>query len=140
MTASAHASPTLLALDIGLRRTGVAVGNSLGGLAQPAGLIGVRNGRMDWQELDRLIERWQPQALILGDPQSKDPALNKLKNRVKSHVQQHHKIPIIEWNEAYTTESANAELVTRKVNSKNKVNLRDQIAACLILDAYLDSL
>ena len=131
---------TLLAFDIGLRRTGVAVGHEFTGSAQPAGLINVKDGQLVWSELDRLIERWQPQQRVLGDPHSSDPHLNKLINRFKNHIQKYHKLPLIDWNEAYSSDAANAELTAQGMSTRSKVKMRDQLAACLILEGYLDSL
>lgn len=140
MTGSAQKPPTLLAFDLGLRRTGVAVGHSPDKPSQPAGVVKVSNGRPDWQQVDRLIARWQPQRLVIGDPRSDDAALLKLVNRFRSHIQQNHKLPIVVCDESYTTDAANAELAERGIKGKDKIAMRDQVAACLILDAYLHSL
>ena len=130
----------LLAFDIGLKRTGVASGHTLTKSARPAGQLLVKNGRFEWPEVDKLITEWQPTALVIGDPKSEDTALKKAINRFKSHIQQNHKLPIFEVDERLTSVAANAEIADHGFSTERKVLLRDQIAACLILESYFNSL
>lgn len=129
-----------LAFDIGLKRSGVASGQTLTKTARPAGQLLVKNGRFDWPQVDKLIQEWQPNALIIGDPNSDDPALRKAINRFKSHIQQQHKIPIIDVDETLTSVAANVEIADQGFSLDRKTELRDQIAACLILETYFNSL
>jgi len=138
---------TVLAFDIGLKRTGVASGQTLTKSANTVDQLKVTKGRFDWPKLDNLIDEWQPQIIVIGDPQTDDADLNKVINRFKSHIQQQHKIPIIEINEALSSVAANAELSNprlhdekRRMTSERKTALRDQVAACLILESYFNSL
>jgi len=130
---------TLLAFDIGLKRTGVASGNSFNNTANPAGQITVVRGRHDWPAVDNLIERWLPDYIVIGDPGSQDPHLNKAINRFKSHIQRHHKLPIIDVNERLTSDAANQALRERGLSVSRKTEMRDQVAACLILETYFNS-
>ena len=130
----------LLAFDIGLKRTGVASGHILTKTANPAGQLIVTNGRFDWPQLDKLIEQWQPSALVIGDPQTDDPAFNKVINRFKSHIQQNHKLKIFEIDERLSSSAANTEISEQGLSLERKIELRDQIAACLILESYFNSL
>jgi len=133
---------TVLAFDIGLKRTGVASGQTLTKSASPAGQLPVKNGRFDWAKLDNLLNKWQPQLIVIGDPQTSDPHLNKAINRFKSHIQQQHKTPIVEINEALSSVAANVELdgAPQHLTQDKKTELRDQVAACLILESYFQSL
>lgn len=128
-----------LGFDIGLKRTGVAVGQSLNKKARAAGLIQGSDGQMDWSHLKKLVEEWRPDAIIIGDPATNDPHLNKLINRFKSNIQQNHKIPIFDFSEELTSACANAELRDSDLSTRNKIEMRDQVAACLILEAYFNS-
>ncbi len=131
-------SGSILALDIGLKRTGAAIGHSQSGSARPAGQISVNQGRHDWPKLDKLISEWQPEMILIGNPGSTDPHLTKAINRVKSHIQQNHKIPIRDIDETLTSSAANVELQDYSMSLKKKTLIRDQIAACLILETYLN--
>ncbi len=130
---------TFLAFDIGLKRTGAASGSRLTMTASPAGTLVVNNGRHDWAGLDRLIEEWQPDAIVVGDPNSSDPHLNKAINRFKSHIHRWHKLPIIDVDERLTSSAANENLAQRGLSQQRKTELRDQVAAALILETYFNS-
>ncbi len=133
-------SDTALAFDVGLKRTGVAGGQTFTKNANPAGQIAVVRGRHDWAAIDSLIEEWQPDLIIIGDPQSDDPHLNKAINRLKSHIQRFHKLPIVDVNETLTSSAANQEFAERGISQARKTELRDQVAACLILETYFHSI
>ncbi|GHA05204.1 putative pre-16S rRNA nuclease [Arenicella chitinivorans] len=130
----------VLALDVGLRRTGVAVGHTLTGTAKPCTTLTADRGRLNWDQFDQLIKEWQPERVVIGDPQTDDPHLNKLINRIKSHIQQNHKLPIHGMDERLSSSAANAELADHGLNAAKKQALRDQVAACLILESYFHSL
>lgn len=131
---------TALAFDIGLKRTGVASGQTFTKSTSPAGQITVTRGRHDWAAVDNLILEWTPDIIIVGDPQSQDPHLNKAINRFKSHIQLHHKIPIQAVNERLTSSAANQALNERGLSQARKTEMRDQVAACLILETYFNAL
>ena len=131
---------TFLGFDIGLKRTGVASGHTLTKTANPAGQLIVTNGRFDWLQVDKLINQWQPSALVIGDPKTEDHALKKVINRFKSHIQQNHKLPIYEMDERLSSAAANAEISEQGLSLERKTQLRDQVAACLILESYFNSL
>ncbi len=131
-------SEVILAFDIGLKRTGVASGQSFSKSAHPAGQITVIRGRHDWPAVDDIIEQWQPDIIVIGDPQSDDPHLNKAINRFKSHIQRFHKISIIDVNERLTSVAANQELSAHRLSQTRKTEMRDQVAACLILETYFN--
>lgn len=59
---------TLLAFDFGLRRIGVAVGQSVTGTATPLATLDADAGAPDWPVLDRLIGEWRPGLLVVGMP------------------------------------------------------------------------
>ena len=130
---------TFLAFDIGLKRTGTASGVLLTKSANPAGMIVVNNGRHDWAGVDSLIEEWQPDAIVVGNPNTTDPHLNKAINRLKSHINQWHKLPIIDVDETLSSVAANESLHSRGLSQQRKSELRDQVAACLILETYFNS-
>lgn len=59
---------TLLCFDFGTKRIGVAVGQSITQTATPLQTVKNKNKRPDWDHIKRLIDEWQPDALIVGVP------------------------------------------------------------------------
>jgi len=130
---------TILAFDIGLKRIGVASGQNLTQTTNAAGQITVVHGKIDWAQLDKHIHQWQPNLIVIGDPNTSDPHLRKVINRFKHHIQQHYKLPIVDIDERLTSDAANAELSNIQLNQTRKTALRDQVAACLILETYFNT-
>lgn len=59
---------TILAFDFGLRRIGIAVGQSVSGSASPAGVVANRDSGPDTEAIAGLIKEWRPARLIVGIP------------------------------------------------------------------------
>ena len=58
----------MLSFDYGLRRIGVAVGNTLTGTADALATVAASDGAPDWTAVDRLVADWRPSALVAGVP------------------------------------------------------------------------
>ena len=65
---TAPAARTVLSFDYGLRRIGVAVGNTLTGTAEALETIAAADGAPDWRAVDRVVSAWRPAAIIAGVP------------------------------------------------------------------------
>jgi putative Holliday junction resolvase len=130
----------VLAFDVGLKRTGVAVGHTVSGNVQPVKNLAVHHGQLPWQEIDKLVEDWEPAFCVIGDPGSADPHLNKAVRRLIHYLQEHHKQPIERVDETLTSHAANQTLDGSGLSVSRKTELRDQLAACVILESYLQSL
>ena len=66
MTAAARAPQSLMAFDFGLRRTGVATGQRLLGLARPLTTV-TAEGDARFERIAALVREWQPDALARND-------------------------------------------------------------------------
>lgn len=58
----------VLGFDFGLRRIGVAVGQTLTDTASPEAIVKSRDGRPDWDHITALFDTWQPAAIVVGLP------------------------------------------------------------------------
>ena len=123
------APQTLLSLDYGTRRVGVAVGNTLLCQAQPLTTVAAQ-GDARFVALAALIKEWQPAALVVGVPFHPDGAEheNTLRaRRFSRQLQGRFGLPVHEVDERYTTTEA-LSLGARDA---------DAAAAALILDQFL---
>jgi len=120
--------PTVLGLDYGSRRIGVATGNGVTGTAQPLVTIDARgDGR--WQALSSLIRQWQPAALVVGVPRHPDGAAHENTThaqRFSRQLQGRYRLPVHEVDERYTTVAALSEGAPDA----------DAAAACLIVEQF----
>lgn len=58
----------VLGFDFGLKRIGVAVGQTISHTASPEAIIKSRDGQPDWAHITELFERWNPVAIVVGLP------------------------------------------------------------------------
>ena len=123
---------TFLALDYGLKRTGVAVGNRLMKTATPQGTIAAEGDARFVRIAERLKE-WQPDALVIGVPTHPDGAEHENTLRARKFARQlrgRFGLPVYEVDERYSTTEAHA------LGAKDA----DAAAAAIILEQFLRNL
>jgi len=54
--------------DFGYKRIGVAIGQSITQTARPLCTLNAKDGVPDWQEVEKILRDWRPEALIVGLP------------------------------------------------------------------------
>lgn len=132
MTTVPAAQQTFLALDFGLKRTGVAVGNRLLRQAQPRPTIKAE-GDARFEKVAALLKEWQPDALVVGVPLHPDGAPHENTARAQKFARQLHGrfgLPVYEVDERYSTTEALAQGAADA----------DSGAACVILEQFLRTL
>jgi putative Holliday junction resolvase len=121
-----------LAFDFGLKRTGVANGNSLLRQASPLATVAAE-GDARFERIARLIAEWQPDALVVGVPVHPDGAPHDNTRRAQRFARQLHgrfNLPVHEVDERYSTTVAAASGATDL----------DAASAAVILDQFLRAL
>jgi putative Holliday junction resolvase len=68
----------ILAFDFGLRRIGIASGDTVSGCAAPCSAIHVSNQGIDWPAIERLLRQFQPDVLVVGSPRNDDGSAGRL--------------------------------------------------------------
>jgi len=102
---------SFLAFDYGLKRVGVASGNTLLRQAQPLRTIAAE-GDARFTQIAALIAEWRPDALVVGVPFHPDGAEhdNTLRaRRFARQLQGRFKLPVHEVDERYSTTEAIAD-------------------------------
>jgi putative Holliday junction resolvase len=123
---------SFLAFDFGLKRTGVAYASRLLGQAQAQGTV-TASGDARWPLIAQHIERWQPDALVVGVPYHPDGAAHENTALAKKFARQLHgrfSLPVFEVDERYSTTEAKSD------GAKDV----DAASACVILDQFLRNL
>ena len=133
--ASPSVSPalnTFLAIDFGLKRTGIAVGNRLLRTAQPAGSIHAQ-GDARFVHFAQRLREWEPVALLIGIPYYPDGAAHENTARARKfgrQLQGRFGLPVFEVDERYSTTEA----------LQSGARDADATSACIILEQFLRSL
>src|SRR5438093_1378597 len=104
---------TALGFDYGTHRIGVAAGQTVTGTASPLGIVLVRRNRPDWSSVSALIQRWQPDALVVGLPVNMDGTEHELAPaiwRFTRQLQSYYGLPVYTIDERLSSHEAQARL------------------------------
>ncbi len=127
---------TILALDVGARRIGVAEAHSVARIAHP--LTTVQHTADIFDDLAALVTRYQAVALVIGLPRGMQGQETDQTRYVKEFAEglKKHLPMLMYWqDEALTSQKAEDELMDRrKPYTKGDV---DALAATYILDDFL---
>lgn len=123
-----EAGRTVLAFDFGLKRIGVAVGESELRTAHP--LPGIAAPGFD--AIGRLVQEWRPDMLVVGLPvaENREHPMAKRVQRFARQLEGRFGLPVARVDERYT--SVEAESLLRGMKKKAV----DSVAAQLILEQY----
>ena len=128
----------LLGFDYGTHKIGVAVGQPLTGTASPLETLGLVNNKPDWSRIARLLEEWQPQALVVGHPlEMTGREANNAEGAKKFARQLHGRfhLPVHMADERLTSREAWTRLGREAGKDPTRV---DSYAAKLILETWLN--
>ena len=134
-------SGTILAFDFGEKRIGVAVGETQLTLAHPLATIAAEQTSVRFEAIARLIDEWQPRLLVVGLPVHMDDSEHALTARARRFGRQlegRFNLPVALVDERLSTREAVSLLHAAGVEARRQKQVRDQVAAQTILQAYFD--
>ena len=136
----ADATTRVLAFDFGLKRIGVATGQTLTATTQMLAPIAARDGIPDWTLVEKLLKEWRPDLLLVGIPLSIDgselsvtPNARKFMNRLHGRFG----LPVRGVDERITTKEARQQLFEHGGYKLLKNQSVDSLAAELMLQQWL---
>ena len=131
---------TILALDIGDKRIGIAVSDPSEEIALPLEVIHRTNLEADCSKIIKVIEEYKIRILVAGLPRSLDGKIKAQAEKVQAFsefLKTKISVPIEYWNEWMTTKEAESVMISGNVRRNNRKKSIDKLAASLILDGYL---
>ena len=117
--------------DFGVKRIGIAMGNTLTGQAQPLTVIKAVDNATRFQVIGDLIEQWRPARLVVGEPRHPDGAEHDMTMRSRRFAIQLHgrvNLPVDLVDERYSSAVIQAK----------RGEVIDAKAAAIILQQYFD--
>jgi putative Holliday junction resolvase len=137
---------TILALDFGLRRIGVASGDTLTRSARPRGAISNGPSGPDWAALKKYLDDVRPARLAVGEPYNADgsaSALTEKTRRFATELHQRCSLPVDLVDERWSSQDAEERLraarasglKTRRVSAADV----DATAAAVILERWFET-
>ena len=134
---AAPAVQTLLAFDFGVKRIGVAIGNTLVRAARPLTTIDAGSNAERFSAISALISEWCADAVIVGralHPDGADSEMTARCERFGRQLEGRFGLPVKFVDERYTSAMAESALGTSKHDQKAV----DAMAAAIILQAFFD--
>ena len=130
------AQPTVelvLGFDFGIKRIGIAMGNTLTGAAQPLAVVKAIDNATRFAQIGALIAEWKPARLVVGEPRHPDGAEHDMTLRSRRFANQLHgrfNLPVTLVDERYSS----------AVIGARRGEVIDAKAAAIILQQYFDSI
>jgi putative Holliday junction resolvase len=131
-----------MALDVGDVRIGVAVSDETETLARGLPTLRRVGPRKDVRAVAALAREHEVGELVVGLPKTLAGDVGPQAEKVLAFIEDLRgvlRVPIVSWDERFTTSLANQALVEGGVSRKDRKDKVDQVAAVLILQSYLDS-
>lgn len=133
----------LLGFDVGARRIGVAVGNTLSRSARPLAMVAARDDGPDWAAVAALISQWQPDRLLVGEPLTLDgeaQLATHLARRFAREAEARFKLPVELVDERSSSREADRRFAEqRRQGQARRRDARklDAVAAQVIVERWL---
>lgn len=132
-----------LGFDYGEKRIGVACGNSVTESASSLGIVKNDSGTPDWQKLDEWVEQWQPAALIVGDPLTREGEVAEITRQARGFAKRlgkRYQLPVHMIDERFSSMAA-AEVIRvqrqQKSRGRSKSGDLDRVSAALLTEQWL---
>ncbi|ORU89881.1 MAG: Holliday junction resolvase [Cycloclasticus sp. symbiont of Poecilosclerida sp. M] len=133
-----------LGFDFGVKKIGVAVGDTETQLANPLTTIRAIEHKPDWKSIAGLVETWKPTIVIVGISHQEDGADNEVTPRMLKFSRQlegRFQCKVELMDETLTTFEAKQLLFDEVQVSADKLwEVQDQLAAQLILQSWLNNM
>ncbi|MEG1114138.1 MAG: Holliday junction resolvase RuvX [Janthinobacterium sp.] len=123
---------TILALDFGLKRIGVAIGNTMICQAKPLSVITATANEPKFAAIDSLIKEWGASRIVVGLPSHPDGTEHEMSARCRRFANQVHgrfNLPVELVDERYSS----------AVIAAKRGEVIDDRAAAIILQQYFDA-
>ena len=133
----------ILAIDFGRKRTGLAVTDPLRITANPLLTIETKE-LINW--LQTYFEKEKVDIVVIGHPTQmngeESESMNYIRPFIGNFKKQFPTIPITMYDERFTSVLAHQAMIAGGMKKKDRQDkaIVDKIAACIILEGYLDSL
>jgi len=138
-----HDLPTegiVLGFDFGTKKIGVAVGQTVTKTANPLGLLRANQGEPVWASVKKIIDEWQPIALVVGIPINMDGTRQRVTHQAEHFVEElksRFHLPVYGIDERLTTVEARDRIFQEQGYKGLQKTAIDAIAAKIILEAWL---
>jgi putative Holliday junction resolvase len=133
----------VLAFDFGLRRIGVACGDTVSRTAAPLEAVPVKFAVPRWELIAALLREWQPALLVVGLPYNVDGSDSPMTQGARGFAAElalRHQLQTVLVDERYSSREAEARLKSARESGLRRRRIAktdvDAAAACVILERW----
>ncbi len=135
---------TVLAFDFGLKRIGIASGDTITATAGPRPAASVTATGPDWAAIEREVRALQPHLFVVGAPYNADGSpgsLAKAASGFAAELESRFRLPVKRVDERWSSLQANERLKAQRASGERRRRIRredvDSAAAAVILERWL---
>lgn len=134
----------IMGLDFGSKTVGVAISDPLLITAQGIEIIERKEEnklRKTLARIEELIVEYEVEEIVLGLPKNMNDSLGEraeLSLEFKDKLERRTGLPVEMWDERLTTVAADKAMIEAGIRREHRKEHVDRIAACFILQGYLD--
>jgi putative Holliday junction resolvase len=132
----------ILAVDHGEKRIGLAISDPTATIASPLKVIEHTSRLMDAAQVANLAAENEAVLIVIGqsyDEEGKPNLAGRRAAKFAEALKQQTQIPVILWDESFSTQEARATRIEMGVSRKKRAGHMDELAAVMILKSYLDA-
>lgn len=132
-----------LGIDLGEKRIGVALSDSLKIAAQPHSTIQRSSRKADFAQFEKIVTEHNVGRLVIGLPvhlNGEEGAMAKWARDYGTALGECLKVPVVFQDESLTSEMAAGAMAEAGYSRKKMKGKLDAVAAALILQSYMDEI
>ena len=133
---------SVMGFDYGLKRIGLATGQTITGTASPLITLQSVNQQPDWESIGTQIRQWKPDALIVGIPYQADGGegdITRAARNFSRKLEHRFNLPVYTIDESLSSYEAEEQLRHDIKISKHNKHEIDKMAAAIIVQSWLNS-
>jgi putative Holliday junction resolvase len=131
-----------MGIDFGERRIGIAISDAHGLTAQPVRVIERESKAQDVAKIKEMAVGRKAERIVVGLPLNMDGSSGpsaRGARRFANLLRRELELEVVMWDERLTTVEADRILVSANERRDRRRQLRDSVAAAILLQDYLDS-
>lgn len=152
---SGAGSHCVMGFDFGVKRVGVAVGETSIGIAHAIETIHAESNAEKMNAIDVLVAEWKPSVLVVGEATHENPHESAQENpnapkaaphpvallahKFGNRLKERHRLPVEYINEFLSSSEASGNLAAQGLKGRAQKARLDAAAAQVILQSYFDS-
>ena len=125
----------IIAFDYGEKKIGVAVGQTSTNTSSPLKVIFNNHGKVNWDEINSLLNEWNPDLIIVGKPLNMDGTESEVMKKVDKFYNNLMKIYKARYE--YVDERLTS-FEAKEILKDNKAELVDANAAKILIDNWFN--